>query len=125
MICAFEKDSPRISAIEINDWIYKKLQFPEQDVLMAQMDGIHRHVNIKVRDPGILEDVIAQNNGALTYEHNEGVISNAAISMAGLGKQRIRIANLPPALCAATVREIREEMCSSYIDIRCVTESKW
>lgn len=106
MICAFKKESSRISAIDIHDWICRKMQFPEKDVLMVQIDGICHHAYIKVRDPGILEDAIAQSNGALTYEPHKGVISNVAISMAGLGKRRIKIANLPPELPAATILQI-------------------
>jgi hypothetical protein len=67
MVCAFEKTSPRISAIEIHDWIYQKLKFLQEEVLMVQMDGIRRHVYIKVRNAGLLEYIIAQNNGMLTY----------------------------------------------------------
>ena len=66
MVCAFEKTSPRISAIEIHDWIYQKLKFLEEGVLMVQIDGIRRHVYIEV-NAGLLEDVIAQTNGMLTY----------------------------------------------------------
>lgn len=101
MMCAYKKDSPRISAIDICDWIHTKIQFP-----VVQIDGIRRHVYIKLRDPRILEDAIAQNNGALTYEHHKGVVSNVAVSMASLGKRRIRIANLPPELRAATIHRI-------------------
>jgi hypothetical protein len=71
-ICALEKDGPRISAIAFHDWIRRKMEFSEQCVLMVQTDGILLHVYIKIRDPGILQDVIAQNNGALTYGHHEG-----------------------------------------------------
>jgi hypothetical protein len=66
MICTFERDSPRITAIEIHDWIYEKMDFPGQEVLMVQIDGTKQQVYIKVRTQEVLDDIITQTNGTLT-----------------------------------------------------------
>ena len=42
LVCSFERDSPRISALDIHDWIFEKLAIPETEVRMIQIDGIKR-----------------------------------------------------------------------------------
>jgi hypothetical protein len=37
-VCAFETQSPKITAFEIHEWIYESLRLPEADVTMAQID---------------------------------------------------------------------------------------
>jgi hypothetical protein len=47
MVCTFDRDSPRITAIEIHDWIYAKMEIPGQEVQMIQIDGTKRQVYIR------------------------------------------------------------------------------
>jgi hypothetical protein len=58
MVCSFEHDSPRITALEIHDWIHDKMKIPRQEVKMIQIDGIKRRVTIKVNNTSILEEII-------------------------------------------------------------------
>jgi hypothetical protein len=122
MVCSFERESPRITAIEIHDWIDERFDLPAQEVQMIQIDGPNRQVCTKVKKIEILEDIIARTNGSVTCAHKEGVTSKVTLAMAGLGYPRLRIANLPPELPReATLRalepfgkveDIREEMWS-------------
>ena len=32
MVCTFDRDSPRITALEIHDWINEKMEIPGQEV---------------------------------------------------------------------------------------------
>jgi len=50
IICIFDPKSPRISAFQIHEWIYERLQLPEHDVRMVQIDGPQRRVYIKFVD---------------------------------------------------------------------------
>jgi hypothetical protein len=98
MICTFERDSPRITAVEIHDWIFEKMDIPGQEVLKIQIDGLKRQVYIKVRTQDSLDDIITRIQGTLTYTHKEGIISTVKFGMAGLAGRRIRIAKLPPEM---------------------------
>jgi hypothetical protein len=104
MVCTFTKESPRVSALDIYEWIHNKLQLQEQDVRLIQIDGIRRQVYIKVRDTTI-ENIIDTTNGCVTYEHAEGITSKVRINMRGIGRRRIRIANLPPEIAKTVIKE--------------------
>jgi hypothetical protein len=69
MVCSFERDSPRITALEIHDWIHDKMKIPGQEVQMIQIDGIKRQVYIKVNNTSVFEEIITRSNGTLTYAH--------------------------------------------------------
>ena len=84
LVCSFERDSPRISALDIHDWIFEKLAIPETEVRMIQIDGIKRQVFLKVNNAEVLEEIITRTQGTLTYEHKEGIISQVKIGIAGL-----------------------------------------
>jgi hypothetical protein len=122
LVCAFAKDSLRISALAIHEWIQAKLQLPEHEVQLVQIDSMRRQVFIKVCDPGQIEELIYKTNGPISYER-EGVISQLRISMVELGNRRVRTANLPPELPATylmralrkygTVSDIKAEMWSA------------
>jgi hypothetical protein len=46
MVCSFERDNPRITALEIHDWIYEKMAIPGPEVRIIQIDGTQRQVFI-------------------------------------------------------------------------------
>jgi hypothetical protein len=46
MVCTFERDSPRITALEIHGRIHEKMDIPGEEVLMTQIDGTKRQVCI-------------------------------------------------------------------------------
>jgi hypothetical protein len=103
MICTFERDSLRITAIKIHEWIHEKMEIPGQEVLMIQIDGTKRQIYIKVRTQEVIDNIITRTKGALTYAHKEGILSTVKIGIAGLGGRRIRIANLPPEMPRITI----------------------
>jgi hypothetical protein len=47
-VCIFDLNSPRITAYQIRDWIYERLQLPKEEVRMIQIDGPKRRVYIKL-----------------------------------------------------------------------------
>ena len=47
LVCTFDSKSPRNSAFDIHEWIYKQLHVPENAVNMVQVDGPRRQVYIK------------------------------------------------------------------------------
>jgi hypothetical protein len=47
IVCIFYLNSPCITAYQIHDWIYERLQLPEEEVRMIQIDGPKRRVYIK------------------------------------------------------------------------------
>jgi hypothetical protein len=109
LVCAFSKDNPRISTLDIHEWIHAKLRFPENEVRVVQINAIRRQVFIKVRDTGLTEDLIYKNNGTIPCEHQEGVLSQLRISMAELRTRRVRIANLPPELPTTFLMRAQEK----------------
>jgi hypothetical protein len=57
-VCAFDPQSPRISAYEIHEWIYETLCLRESEVNMIQIDGLKRHVYIKVSDSARMQELL-------------------------------------------------------------------
>jgi hypothetical protein len=88
--------SPRISAYNIHEWIFEKLQLGEEDITMIQIDGPKRNVHIKFKNTDKLQQVLQNSKGQEDYNHKTGEISKVQIAPAGLGMRTIRIANLPP-----------------------------
>jgi hypothetical protein len=120
-VCTFDKDSPRITAYDIHEWIYTKLRLESEDVATIQVDGPKRSVFIKTIQAQTAEELIRRTNGATTYEHVTGEISRFSLCPAGLGRRSIRIANLPPEMPADIIRN----HLTKYGTVQSVTEEKW
>jgi hypothetical protein len=58
VICCFDKKSPRITAIQIHEWIDATLHLEEEDVRMIQVDGPGRRVYIKFTDNTRMQTLI-------------------------------------------------------------------
>jgi hypothetical protein len=95
-VCAFDPQSPRISAYEIHEWIYDTLCLRESEVVIIQIDGPKRHVYIKLIDPSLMQDILTSTTRNAEYRHTNGVISKVRIEAMGLGLRKVRIENLPP-----------------------------
>jgi len=93
--CAFDLKNPSISAYEIHEWIFAQIALNDTEVTMAQIDGPKRHVYINFRDKNRKEDVFHITGGQIEYRHTNGEISIVRIGTPGMGKRRLRIANLP------------------------------
>jgi hypothetical protein len=78
-MCAFDINSPRITAFEIHEWIFSTLSSDEQDIRMIQVDRIRRQVFIKLVDMQKVHDIITQSDGALVYPHSNGERSTVQI----------------------------------------------
>jgi hypothetical protein len=86
---------------------------------MIQIDGTKRQVFIKLQEQKSAMNLLQTTAGQAECKHHNGEITKVAISMAGMGNKRIRVANLTPevpenVLKAAltpygTVMDIRDE----------------
>ena len=74
--------SPRISALEIQEWIHAVLRIPEQNVNMIQIDGTKRQVYIKMTDIEGVQDIKQGTCGQAEYKHTNGEISTVRVNMA-------------------------------------------
>ena len=96
VVCSFDPKSPRISALDIHEWIFEQPQVPENVVTMIQIDGTRRQVYIKFTDFQYLQDLFHSTTGQSEYKHDNGEISQVKIEMTGMGTSRLRLAKLPP-----------------------------
>ena len=106
LVCAFDMRSPRITAYQIHEWIYEKMQLPENDISMIQIDGSKRHVFIKLANTEPMQHVLQETNGQMEFRHDNGELSTVKIEPAGMGVRRIRIANLLPEVHDRIIREM-------------------
>jgi len=58
VVFSFGPKSPRISALDIHEWVYEQLHMPENLVTMVQIDGLRRQVYIKFTDFQYLQDLL-------------------------------------------------------------------
>ena len=121
IVCAFEKNSPRVSAFEIHEWVYETLRIHEQDIALIQIDGPMRHVYIKFNDPQRLQTLLESTRGHETFRHGNGELSTVRIEAVGLGMRRVRVACLPPEVDDRTL----QLSLSKYGDIHEIQPEKW
>jgi len=121
ILCVFDMTSPRISALEVHEWVFETLQVNERLVTMLQIDGARRHVYIKFSEQVEVMRILKGMNGTAEYKHSNGVISTVKLEIAGLGVRRVRVANLPPELPHAELRVAIEP----YGVIQSITEETW
>jgi hypothetical protein len=95
VVCVFDKSSRRISAYAIHEWLYAKLQLPEDDVQMVQIDGPTRHVYIKFESAERMSTHLPTILGTLEYLINNGELSKVIVTPTGIGFREVRIAGLP------------------------------
>ena len=95
VVCSFDLASSRITAHDIHEWIFAVLRIPEHKVRMIQTDGIKRHVYIKLADADSVLALLRDKAGQAEYKYPTGELSIVHITLAGLGTENIRVANLP------------------------------
>jgi hypothetical protein len=71
---------------------------------MIQIDGIKRHVYIKLTDNESVLTLLRDTAGQAEYKHPTGELTIVHITLAGLGTKRVRVANLPPEVPNDTLR---------------------
>jgi hypothetical protein len=86
----------KISAYDIHEWIYETLRIPDQEVTMVQIDGIKRHVHIKLLTEQMARKIIQDTNERMAYKHPDGLMTTVLTELAEMGIKSIRMANLPP-----------------------------
>ena len=121
LVCSFGPKSPRISALDIHEWIFEQLHVPENVVTMVQIDGTRRQVYIKFTDFEYLQDLLHSTTGQSEYKHDNREISQVKIEMAGMGTRRVRLANLPPE----TPDEAVSVVFSHYGEIKEMQREVW
>jgi hypothetical protein len=96
VVCGFDAASPKITAHNIHEWIFTELKIPEQQILTLQVEVIKRQVFIKLRDKESVGEILRNTGGQVGYKYPTGERYQVSIALAGLGRKRIRIANLAP-----------------------------
>jgi hypothetical protein len=81
---------------------------------MIQIDGPNRKVYIKFINEQHVHRIITSTNGTQEFHHENGEESQVQIDIAGMGKKKIRVANLPPKVPDHTLRSILEKFGTIY-----------
>jgi hypothetical protein len=93
----------------------------DDDILMIQVDGTKQKVYMKLTTQQKAQDIVMQAMGTLEYTHDTGKRSQVSISMAGIGINKIRVANLTPEL----QNTIIHNALSRYGEIKGIQEDVW
>jgi hypothetical protein len=91
IVCVFDKSSPRISAYDIQEWIYATLQLPEDGVQMVKIDGKTRQVYIIFESAERMSTHFSTILGTHEYLHNNGELSKVIVTPTGIGFREVRI----------------------------------
>ena len=121
ILCTFEATCPRISPIEVHDWLFHELQVTEDIIIAIQIDGAKKQVFVKFIDQKYVDKILQMTNGVTQYKHNNGEITQVKIDIAGMGSRRIRVANLPLELTNTTIRT----SLTPYGTIHTITNEAW
>jgi hypothetical protein len=110
-----------MTACDVYDWIFEVLRLSEDEVRMIQIDGTKRQVFIKLAEKQSVVNRLHPTAGQEECKHHTVEITQVAISEAGMGFKRIRVANLPP--------EVKEEVLKAalapYWTVMDIREEKW
>jgi hypothetical protein len=110
-----------MTACDVHDWIFEVLQLSENEVRMIQIDGTKRQVVIKFAGQQSVINLLHATARQAECKHHTGEITQVAVSEAGMGFKRIRVANLPP--------EVKEEILKTalalYGTVMDIREEKW
>ena len=82
ILCGFDPRSPRINAFHIHECIYENLHIAEESIRMIQVDGPRRRVYIKFTDEEMMNKIIQNTEGQLSFRHDNGEISKVFIEFA-------------------------------------------
>jgi hypothetical protein len=108
-------------AYHIHEWIYETLRLEEDSVSMVQVDGPNRRVYIKSVNEQRMHNMLDNTDSIQEFRHDNGEVSRVHIKMAGMGKRRIRVANLPPEVPDHNLRAVLEK----FGDIKEIQEDQW
>jgi hypothetical protein len=88
---------------------------------MARINGPKRHVNIRFRDGGRMQDMLHSTGGQAEYGHTNGEISTVRISTAGKGTRRGRSAKSHPDMSNGVLRTVVYR----YGEVRNIQTETW
>jgi len=72
----------------IHEWIYENLHLQEERIWIIQVDGAKRYVYIKFDDEECMNKFLQDSEGRLEYKHDNAVITQVLIELAGLGTKK-------------------------------------
>jgi hypothetical protein len=121
IVCIFDTWSPKITALQVHEWIYHHLQLPEDEVRMIQINGPGRCVFIKFNNEAQAQNILQSTSGQMVYQHENGESYTVYIEQAGMGTKRICIANL---LLPEVPNIIRDSL-STYGEVLEILEESW
>jgi hypothetical protein len=93
--CSFDKNSPRITAYSVHEWIYDTFRLPEDDIAAIQIDGPRRRVYIKFVSAERMQVHLPGLQGTREFKHDSGLLSTVQVCAFGLGIRHIRVTSLP------------------------------
>jgi len=104
IVFTFDPASRRITAHDVHEWLHEVIRLQEQKVQKIRIDGIKRHVYVKLTDKDYVASIIRSIGGTGTYLHLTGEVSHVEIAVAGMGFKTLRVANLPPEILDDTLK---------------------
>jgi hypothetical protein len=103
VVCQFPTQSPKLSAFDIQEWIFATLQLPDDEILMVQIDGPTRCVYIKFVTSKKMDNHSSRILGQHEYKHPTGEITQIHVKQTGLGYRSVRLTGLPPEVSDSAI----------------------
>ena len=121
LVFVFDKNSPKVNAFHIHEWLYHTVNIREDDIHVIQIDGPLRHVYVKFVAMEKLSSILNNSEGGVPFKHDTGEITIVTVELAGMGIKRVRIAALPPEV---TEQQIKHTL-AQYGDIKHINDETW
>jgi hypothetical protein len=83
---------------------FDELKIPEVKLKAIQIDRTKRHVYIKFKESNYAQEILESKKGHAEYKYPNGELSHVHITMAGLGRKKIRVSNLAPEIADETLQ---------------------
>jgi len=121
LVFSFEKQSPRVNAFQIHEWLAETVRIHKDEVHVIQINGPLRKVYVKFITTENMMRVFQPIQSDLPFHHANGEISKVQVDIAGYGIRRVRISSLPPEVTEAHIRKV----ISYYGDVKTLHDEVW
>jgi hypothetical protein len=112
-------NSPRITAYNIHDLVFKNLRIPE-DYINVLHDP-RRKVYIKFTSINKMTEHLEAIQGTREYKQDNGEVSIVQVRQVGLGYRSVRVASFPPEVQDTALNAVM----SQFGEVKMTTEKKW
>ncbi|KAJ4430571.1 hypothetical protein ANN_19159 [Periplaneta americana] len=117
----FNKEDPRLSAVEIHTWLDEKIKVRESDIQTLQLVAKQYAVYIKFKSAVLYEQYLQKHSDESNFELMNGTTVSVSIGPAEQDYVAVRVMNVPPEIS----NEWMKNVLTNYGKIHSIENERW